>query len=52
MNHLGADLHSHIETTRDVKELKIEKHGSAGLEGHLLITLSLNYNLGNLWRKK
>jgi hypothetical protein len=35
-----------------VKKLEIEKHGSAGLEGHLLLTLSLNYRLGNLWRTK
>lgn len=52
MSHLGADLHSHIEEDRGVEKLEIEKHGSAGLEGHLLITLSLNYKLGNLWRAK
>lgn len=52
MSHLGADLHSHIEEDRGVKKLEIEKHGSAGLEGHVLLTLSLNYRLGNLWRAK
>jgi len=52
MSHLGADLHSHIEEENGVKKLEIEKHGSAGLEGHLLLTLSLNYRLGNLWRTK
>lgn len=52
MSHLGADLHSHIEEDRGIKKLEIEKHGSAGLEGHLLLTLSLNYRLGNLWRTK
>lgn len=52
MSHLGADLHSHIEEQGGVKKLEIEKHGSAGLEGHLLLTLSLNYRLGNLWRTK
>ena len=52
MSHLGADLHSHIEEENGVKKLEIAKHGGAGLEGHLLITLSLNYRLGNLWRSK
>lgn len=52
MSHLGADLHSHIEEDRGIKKLEIEKSGSAGLEGHLLLTLSLNYRLGNLWRTK
>lgn len=52
MNHLGTDLHSHTEVINGVKTLEIEKHEGAGLEGHLLVTLSLNYNLGNLWRKK
>ncbi len=49
MNHLGSDLHSHIENNNGVKRLEIEKHEGFGLEGHVLVTLSLNYRLGNLW---
>ncbi|MDP2386797.1 MAG: outer membrane beta-barrel protein [Bacteroidota bacterium] len=49
MNHLGSDLHSHIKDENGVKHLEIEKHEGFGLEGHILLTLSLNYRLGNLW---
>ncbi|MFY8185978.1 MAG: hypothetical protein ACOVLD_07945 [Bacteroidia bacterium] len=52
MIQFGADLHSHIEKENGVKKLEIEKHGSAGLEGRLLLTLCLNYRLANLWRTK
>lgn len=49
MNHLGSDLHSHIEEENGIKHLEIEKHTGIGLEGHMLVTLSLNYRLGNIW---
>ncbi|MCD6066061.1 MAG: hypothetical protein K0S33_887 [Bacteroidetes bacterium] len=49
MNHLGSDLHAHIHNENGVKHLEIEKHSGIGLEGHVLVTLSLNYRLGNLW---
>lgn len=52
MNHLGSDLHSHIKTENGVKHMEIEKHEGFGLEGHVLVTLSLNYRLGNLWGRQ
>ena len=48
MNHLGNDLHTQINNDRGVNYLSIEKHAAVGLEGHVLITLSLNYNLRKL----
>jgi hypothetical protein len=54
MLHLGT----HIETVivslpgADVNHLDIKKETGASLEGHLLITLSVNYCLGHLWGKK
>lgn len=44
MIHLGTDIHSHVEGGNII----LEKHG-AGLEGHLLVTMSMNYKLVNLW---
>jgi hypothetical protein len=54
MMHLGT----HIETNviqpagADVPYLEITKESGLSLEGHLLITLSVNYCLGHLWGKK
>lgn len=49
MMHLGKDLHTEvIKGPTDIPTAKLEL-GSAGIEGHLLITLSLNVYLGKLW---
>lgn len=49
MNHLGGDLHTHIHEENGAKQLEIEKHSEIGLEGHVLITLSLNFRIADLW---
>lgn len=51
MNHLGGELHTNVTNENGIKKLEFEKHPEIGLEGHLLITLSLNYRIANLWRK-
>lgn len=44
MLHLGADLHSSV----NANVLTVQKQNNA-FEGHLLLTFSLNYRMGNLW---
>jgi len=46
MVHLGADLHTHVLD----EAVEIEKTEGFSLEGHLLITLSLNYKIAKLWK--
>lgn len=48
MLHLGNDIHAHVETD-SYPTLEIEEHEGAGLEGHLLVTFSVNYKIGDLW---
>lgn len=53
MMHLGSDVESEITkdlTGKDV--LVITKHDGLSLEGHLLLTLSLNVRVGDLWSRK
>lgn len=45
MMHLGNDVHAHI----DEHELHIEKVPHTGVEGHLLVTLSMNVLIADLW---
>jgi hypothetical protein len=47
MIHLGNDVHAHKEG--DVVE--IHKENGVNLEGHILINLSVNYKIGDLWKK-
>lgn len=51
MVHLGKDLHYHIEEHNGVKHLHMDEpeSASATLEGHLLLTLSLNVKIADLW---
>ena len=44
MLHLGADLHTGVNGNT----LTVQKNDNA-FEGHLLLTFSLNYRVGNLW---
>ena len=44
MLHLGSDLHASVSNGA----LVVEKKGNS-FEGHLLLTFSLNYRVGNLW---
>ena len=49
MMHLGSDIHSEIaKGPTDIPTAYLTK-GKAGIEGHLLITLSLNVYIGKLW---
>lgn len=51
MIHLGKSIHAEVDEHDGVKELHVEEHGRAlGLEGHLLITLSLNFRIAQLWK--
>ncbi len=56
MTHLGNDIHSEIHEEDGIKTLHVgehdgeEDHGSGlSLEGHILVTLSLNFNIADLW---
>ena len=49
MMHLGAHVETDVLTTEQgQKYLQVTKGGGASLDGHLLITLALNYNFGKL----
>ncbi len=49
MIHLGKELHAEQQEDGSVV---IEEHKHAGWEGHLLISLSLNYKIAQLWNPK
>jgi hypothetical protein len=48
MIHLGKDVHAHLEN----EAVYFESHKVTGLEGHLLLTLSVNYKIADLWNDK
>ncbi|UPT65585.1 MAG: hypothetical protein M0D57_13695 [Sphingobacteriales bacterium JAD_PAG50586_3] len=48
MIHLGTEVHGEIRNG----QLEIEEHSGGSLQGHLLITLSLNYKIAKIWEKK
>lgn len=53
MLHLGDDIHTGIDSHHGENELHIEEnheHSELGLEGHLLVTLSVNIKLVDLWK--
>lgn len=53
MNHIGGHLHSNIyQDESGFNRLNIEKSKKAEIEGHLLITLSLNVKIADLWGNK
>jgi len=45
MIHLGEDIHAEVEHG----VVHYEKHKGAGLEGHLLFHLGINYKIADLW---
>lgn len=49
MLHLGNSIHAHEEEDGSIN---IETHKHAAWEGHLLVTLSLNYKLMRLWKPR
>lgn len=53
MIHLGNDIHTSIQTDEiSNQEYVLIEEGDLGLEGHLLINLSLNVYIADLWNKK
>ncbi len=54
MVHLGTDINSSIETdpATGYTYMNITRQSGFSLEGHLLTTLSVNYQLGKLWGRK
>ena len=48
MLHLGGDIHVHESET----DMRVEDHNGAGLEGHLLFNVSMNYKFLRLWKPK
>ncbi|HTA28736.1 MAG TPA: hypothetical protein VK809_13165 [Bacteroidia bacterium] len=54
MVHLGTDINSSIATdpATGYNYMNITRQSGFSLEGHLLTTLSVNYQLGKLWGKK
>jgi hypothetical protein len=52
MMHLGMGLHTEERTaTNGDKFLYVDEANEAGLEGHLLVTWSINYRFADLWKK-
>ncbi|MCU0434254.1 MAG: hypothetical protein MUC87_12420 [Bacteroidia bacterium] len=49
MMHLGDDVHAHVKEVNGVKTLEIEQHQGFSPEGHLLLTLSANFRIADLW---
>jgi hypothetical protein len=49
MLHLGKELHTE---ENEAGEIEIEEHKNAGWEGHLLISLSVNYKICQLWKPR
>ncbi|MFB6307183.1 MAG: hypothetical protein ABEH43_09400 [Flavobacteriales bacterium] len=45
MMHLGTNVHAHKEE----RNIELEKHEGGALEGHLLVTISFNYQIFHLW---
>lgn len=49
MMHLGYDIHTEVFEFEGRKEVLIEKERNRGIEGHLLVNLSLNVRLFDMW---
>ncbi|MFL5765300.1 MAG: outer membrane beta-barrel protein [Bacteroidia bacterium] len=49
MMHLGKDIHAEVFEIDGRKDVLIEKHDVQGIEGHMLINVSLNVRLFDMW---
>jgi opacity protein-like surface antigen len=49
MMHMGKDIHAHILDHDGEKHVHIEKTQVRGIEGHMLINVSLNVRLFDMW---
>lgn len=52
MMHLGKDIHAEVFELDGKKEVLIEKNEVRGIEGHMLINLSFNVRLCDMWGNK
>ncbi len=53
MLHFGNEIHAEIFTTPDgYEDVLIVEEGNLGMEGHLLLTLSVNVYIADLWGRK
>lgn len=50
MNHLGGHMHCRIEGEGASRYLTIDQSNTVDFEGHLLVSLSLNVRLFDLWK--
>jgi hypothetical protein len=49
MIHLTPEIIAHTHNNNGNIEVDFDDHNHAGLEGHLLTTISINYKIGQLW---
>ena len=49
MMHIGQDVHANVYEHDNVKDVLIEKSKISGVEGHLLINVSMNVRLFDMW---
>jgi hypothetical protein len=49
MMHLGYDVHADVFEFEGKKDVLIQKEKIRGVEGHMLINLSLNFRLFDMW---
>ncbi len=49
MMHLGKDIHAEVFEMDGNKEVLIEQHAVSGIEGHLLVNISFNVRLFDMW---
>lgn len=53
MIHLGSDIHAEItDDGHDHHHVSLSDNKGVDLEGHLLISLSMNYKIGKLWGRE
>lgn len=49
MVHLGTDIHAEVHNENGIEEMHVEESSHRGLEGHLLLTMSINFKFADLW---
>jgi len=59
MSHLGSDIHTYTASDEHTHNgntvhndyVGVEEHAGRDLEGHLLVTFSVNYKFADIWKK-
>jgi len=49
MIHLGTDIHADTHFDNGVEVMHVSEDAHRGLEGHLLLTMSINFKFADLW---